>query len=198
MYVLNNDILLNISKKRKESSFNEAYLWHCRLGHIGEKRLHKLHKEGLLGHSNYEFYDTCESCLKGKMTKTPFAGQGVRVSELMGLVHTDVCGPMSTSTMNGFSYFITFTDDYSRYGYVFLMKHKSEAFERFKEFRNEVEKQTCKSIKTLRSDRCGEYLSGDFLAYLRENGILSQVTPPYTPQHNGVSESRNRTLLDMV
>ena len=132
------------------------------------------------------------------MTKTPFAGQGVRVSELLGLVHTDVCGPMSTSTMNGFSYFITFTDDHSRYGYVFLMKHKSEAFERFKEFRNEVEKQTGKSIKTLRSDRGGEYLSGDFLAYLRENGILSQVTPPYTPQHNGVSERRNRTLLDMV
>ena len=81
---------------------------------------------------------------------------------------------------------------------MFLMKHKSEAFDRFKEFRNEVEKQTGKSIKTLRSDCGGEYLSGDFLAYLRENGLLSQVTPPYTPQHNGVSERRNRTLLDMV
>ena len=100
---------------RKESSFNETYLWHCRLGHIGEKRLHKLHKEGQLGSSSYESYDTCESCLKGKMTKTPFAGQGVRVSELLGLVHTDVCGPMSTSNMNGFSYFITFTEDHSRY-----------------------------------------------------------------------------------
>ena len=81
---------------------------------------------------------------------------------------------------------------------MFLIKHKPEAFERFKEFRNEVEKQTGKSIKTLRSDRGGEYLSGDFLTYLRENGILSQVTPPYTPQHNGVSERRTRTLLDMV
>ena len=79
VYVLNNKIILNISKKRKESSFNETYLWHCRLGHIGEKRLHKLHKEGFLGCSSYDSYDTCESCLKGKMTKTPFSGQGLEL-----------------------------------------------------------------------------------------------------------------------
>ena len=86
VYVLSNDIILSVSKKCKESSFNETYLWHCRLGHIGEKRLHKLHKKGLLGRSSYESYDTCESCLKGKMTKTPFVGQGVRVSELLGYI----------------------------------------------------------------------------------------------------------------
>ena len=68
----------------------------------------------------------------------------------------------------------------------------------FKEFRQEVEKQLGKSIKTLRSDRGGEDLSLEFQGYLRDNGILSQWTPPYTPQHNGVSERRNRTLLDMV
>ena len=78
------------------------------------------------------------------------------------------------------------------------MKYKSEAFEKFKEFRQEVEKQLDKSIKVLRSDRGGENLSLEFQGYLRDNGILSQWTPPYTPQHNGVSERRNRTLLDMV
>ncbi|KAL0413385.1 UNVERIFIED_CONTAM: Retrovirus-related Pol polyprotein from transposon TNT 1-94 [Sesamum radiatum] len=78
------------------------------------------------------------------------------------------------------------------------MRYKSEAFGRFKEFRLEVENQTGRKIKTLRSDRGGEYLSGEFLDYLKENGILSQWTPPGTPQLNGVSERRNRTLLDMV
>ena len=78
------------------------------------------------------------------------------------------------------------------------MRHKSEAFEKFKEFRNEVEKQTGKLIKVLRSDRGGEYLSGKFLGYLKENGIVSQWTPPCIPQLNGVSKRRNRTLLDMV
>ena len=105
---------------------------------------------------------------------------------------------MSTHARGGYLYFVTFIDDYSRYGYVYLMKYKSETFEKFKEFRAEVEKQLGKSIKTLRSDRGGEYLSQEFQSYLRDNGILSQWTPPYTPQHNGVSKRRNRTLLDMV
>ncbi|KAK8556182.1 hypothetical protein V6N12_002595 [Hibiscus sabdariffa] len=98
----------------------------------------------------------------------------------------------------GYQYFITFTDDFSRYGYIYLMRHKSEALEKFKEFKNEVQNQHGKSIKALRSDRGGEYLSQDFDELLKECGIVSQLTPPGTPQWNGVSERRNRTLLDMV
>ncbi|KAK8541028.1 hypothetical protein V6N13_026492 [Hibiscus sabdariffa] len=78
------------------------------------------------------------------------------------------------------------------------MHHKSEALEKFKEFKNEVQNQHGKSIKVLRSDRGGEYLSQDFDELLKECGIVSQLTPPGTPQWNGVSERRNRTLLDMV
>ncbi|KAK8696029.1 hypothetical protein V6N13_001168 [Hibiscus sabdariffa] len=87
------------------------------------------------------------------MTKAPFNGKSERASDLLGLIHSDVCGPMNAQARGGFHYFITFTDDFSRYGYIYLMRHKSEALEKFKEFRNEW---------------------------------------------NGVSERRNRTLLDMV
>ena len=55
-----------------------------------------------------------------------------------------------------------------------------------------------KKIKFLRSDRGGEYLSYEFGLHLKQCGIVSQLTPPRTPQRNGVSEHRNRTLLDMV
>jgi len=72
----------------------------------------------------------------GKMTKVPFIGFPKRAYDLLELVHTDVCGPMSTIARGGFQYFIPFTDDFSRYGYVYLMKHKSEIFEKFKEFQN--------------------------------------------------------------
>ena len=78
------------------------------------------------------------------------------------------------------------------------MRHKSEAFDKFKEYKNEVENQLDKRIKALRTDRGGEYLSNEFSAYLKECGIVPQLTPPGTPQWNGVSERRNRTLLDMV
>ncbi|GJX71739.1 retrotransposon protein, putative, ty1-copia subclass [Tanacetum coccineum] len=103
-----------------------------------------------------------------------------------------------TVSKQGASYFVTFTDDFSRYGYVYLLKHKHEVFETFKVFQKEVENQLGKTIKSLRSDRGGEYMSQEFLDHLKEHGIIAHRTPPYTPQHNGVSERRNRTLLDMV
>ncbi|KAL4351179.1 hypothetical protein GQ457_06G013780 [Hibiscus cannabinus] len=115
------------------------------------------------------------------MTKTPFSGKGERASDLLGLIHSDVCGPMNTQARGGYQYFITFTDDFSRYGYIYLMRHKSEALEKFKEFKNEVQNQHGKSIKALRPDRGGEYLSQDFDELLKECGIVSQLTPPGTP-----------------
>ncbi|KAL0359937.1 UNVERIFIED_CONTAM: hypothetical protein Sangu_0843100 [Sesamum angustifolium] len=84
------------------------------------------------------------------------------------------------------------------YGYVYLMRYKFEAFVRFKELRLEVEKQTGLKIKTLWSDRGGEYLSGDFLDYLKKNNIVSQCKPPGIPQLNGMAERRKWTLFDMV
>ncbi|KAL0292955.1 UNVERIFIED_CONTAM: hypothetical protein Sradi_6964600 [Sesamum radiatum] len=78
------------------------------------------------------------------------------------------------------------------------MRYKSEAFGRFKEYRLEVENQTNRKIKAHRSDRGGEYLSSEFIDYLKENGILSQWTPPGMPQLNGVAERRNQTMLDIV
>ena len=132
------------------------------------------------------------------MTKSPFIGKGEWSTECLGLIHSDVYGLMNVQAIGGFSYFIMFIDDHSRYGHVYLMKHKSEALERFKEFRSDVEKQSGKGIKILWSNRGREYLSHELLVYLKKNRILSQWTPPGIPQHNGVSERRNCMLLDMV
>ena len=95
---------------------------------MNKKRISKLHKDGYLDSFDYESFETCESCLLGKMTKTPFSKKGKRASDLLGLIHTDVCGPMSIHARDDFSYFITFIDGHSRYGYVYLMKHKSGTF----------------------------------------------------------------------
>ena len=70
----------------------------------------------------------------GKMTKTPFSGTMERATNLLEIIHTDVCGPTSVEARGGYHYVLTLTDDLSRYGYVYLMKHKSESFEKFKEF----------------------------------------------------------------
>ena len=78
------------------------------------------------------------------------------------------------------------------------MKHTSEIFEKLKEFHSELENHRNKKIKFLRFDRRGKYLSYEFGLHLKQCGIVSQITPPGTPQRNGVSERRNHTLLDMV
>ena len=105
---------------------------------------------------------------------------------------------MNVRARHGAVYFITLIDDCTRFGYIYLISHKSEALSCFKKFMNLIENQLDKKIKMFRSDRGREYLSDEFMTYLEENEILSQWTPPGTPQLNGVSERRNRTLLDMV
>ena len=194
---LNNDSHVK-SLKRKFPSTNDAYLWHLGLGHINSNMIQRLIKDGLLEPIDFDEFPDGESYLEGKMTKRPFNAEGRRAQDLLELVHSDVCDPLSIQARGGYEYFITFTDDYSRFGYVYLMKRKSEAFEKFKEFKAEVENQLGKHIKAIRSNRGGKYLLGDFKDYLIENGIVFQMTAPRTPQQNGIAERRNMTLLEMV
>ncbi|GJT68701.1 zinc finger, CCHC-type containing protein [Tanacetum coccineum] len=194
----NDSSMYAISNKRAKLNLDSTLLWHCRLGHISKKRIEKLQHDGLLNSTDIKSFEKCVSCMSGKMARKPYSHQVERAKDLLGLIHTDVCGPFRTVSRQGASYFVTFTDDFSRYGYVYLLKHKHEVFETFKVFQKEVENQLGKTIKSLRSDRGGEYMSQEFLDHLKEHGIIAHRTPPYTPQHNGVSERRNQTLLDMV
>jgi hypothetical protein len=135
LFILNLDdaSICNISAKRPwPNDLSPTYMWHCRLSHISENRMKKLHSDGILTSFDFESYDTCEACLLGKMTKVPFTGLPEMALDLLELIHIVVCGPMSTTARGGFQYFITFTDDFSRYGYVYLMKHNSESLEKFK------------------------------------------------------------------
>src|SRR6266540_4067181 len=111
------------------------------------------------------------------------------------------------TSVDGFDSFITFTDGYSRFGYIFPIKDRSESLDKFKIFKAEVENQHNLKIKVVRSDRGGEYygihapygqIPGPFAKFLQENGIVAQYSTPGEPQQNGVAERRNRTLMDMV
>nr|GEU37211.1 hypothetical protein [Tanacetum cinerariifolium] len=186
-----------VSNKRAKLDLHYALLWHCRLGHISKKRIEKLQHDGLLNSTDIRAFEKCVSSMSRKMAKKPYTHQVERTKDLLGLIHTDVCGLFKIMSRQGASYFVTFTNDFSHYDYVYLLKHKHEVFETFKVFQKEVENQLGKVIKSLRSDRGGEYMSKEFLDHLKDHGIIAHRTPPYTPQHNRVSKRRNRTLLDM-
>ena len=92
----------NIEAKRcKVNNDTATYLWHCCLGHIGVKRMEKIHADGLLESLDYESLGTCEPCLMSKMTKTPFSGTMERATDLLEIIHTDVCGPMNIEAPAG-------------------------------------------------------------------------------------------------
>ena len=79
---------------------------------------------GLLSPLDVIALQVSKSCIEGKMTMSPFKAKGYRAKEVVDLVHTDLYEPMSTNIRCGYEYFITFIDDYSRYGYIYLIRHK--------------------------------------------------------------------------
>ena len=90
------------AKTCKVDNDRATYLWHCRLGHIGVKRMKKIHADWLLESLDYESFDTCKPCLMGKMTKTPFSRTMERANDLLEIIHTNVCGPISVEARSGY------------------------------------------------------------------------------------------------
>ena len=88
---------------------------------------------------------------------------------------------------------VTFLDDHTRHVWVYILKHKGEVFQKFKEWRALVEKSTERKVKALRCDNGGEYTSIEFVTYLTQEGIKHELTTPRTPQQNGAAERLNRT-----
>jgi transposase InsO family protein len=110
------------------------------------------------------------------------------------LVHSDLCGPLSSPSFSGCKYFLTFIDDFSRRTWVYFLKLKSEVFDKFLAYKALVEKKSGHQIQRLRTDNGGEYVNNNFTSYCTTQGIQMQHTVPYTPQQNGVAERKNRTL----
>ncbi|CAL9025450.1 unnamed protein product [Prunus brigantina] len=141
----------------------------------------------------------CDGCMQGKQHRDSFPLESSwRATSPLELVHTDICGPMKSESLSGNRYFLLFTDDYSRMSWVYFIRNKSSAFECFMKFKAMTELQSGFKIKSLRSDRGGEFLSGEFNNYCEKFGIQRQLTMAYSPQQNGVAERKNRTIVEMA
>ena len=171
------------------SSTNKHSLWHQRLGHPSESVFNKIHPSLPKG------TDGCDICHYSKSTRLPFNLSLSKSSEMFELVHSDVWGPFSLS-IDGFKYFVTFIDDFSKVTWVYLLKSKSEVFECFKDFHRLVITHFSAHIKTLRTDNGTEYTSHNMKNYLISHGIVHQTSCVNTPQQNGVAERKNRDLLE--
>jgi hypothetical protein len=109
-----------------------------------------------------------------------------------------MCGPMPSSSISGYVYYVSFIDGYSRKTWVYFLKSKDEVFSKFKEFKALIENLSERNIKILRSDNGGEYTSKEFVNFCKDVGIKRDLTTPYNPQQNGVAERKNRTIMEAV
>jgi transposase InsO family protein len=140
----------------------------------------------------------CKGCAQGKNVKKPFPSSDSKAKGLLDIIHSDVCGPMSTTSLSRYVYYVSFIDDYSRKTWIYFLKAKNEVFNKFKEFKALVENLSEKKIKILRSDNGGEFTSDEFKAFCKEVGIKRELSTPYNPQQNGVAERKNRTIMEAV
>ncbi|GAU31928.1 hypothetical protein TSUD_271130, partial [Trifolium subterraneum] len=168
MYVVNANVIM--PKCLQVTKKDWSQLWHSRYGHLSIKGLNTLARKEMV---------------KG-------------LPPLEELNEHYICGPLNPISNGGNRYFITFTDDFSRKTWIYFLKEKSSALDTFKMFKLMVEKESGCAIQNLRTDRGGEFLSTAFNDFCSNQGIKRQLTTAYTPQQNGVSERKNRTLLNMV
>ncbi|GJS97576.1 zinc finger, CCHC-type containing protein [Tanacetum coccineum] len=196
MFMLNlNKVLDGSDSVYMSSSFTvvNSSLWHARLGHVHYKRMLEMSKDDLI-YAIYENPKKCTTCMLTKITRQPFKSI-TRKYVILDLIHSDLCDFHATPSLGNKKYVITFIDDASRFCYVYLMHAKDEALDKFRNYKSEVELQQNDLIKTLRTDRGGEYY--DFI-FFKSVGIIHETTAPYTPQQNSVAERKNRALKEMV
>jgi transposase InsO family protein len=130
----------NVSSKcKKYDDATSTKLWHYRLGYISRGRVERLIKNDILIPLDFSNSDYCVDCIKGKYAKHVKKGEAKRSVGVLEIIHTDICGPFPVKSVDVFDSFITFTDDFSHYDYIYPIKERSEALDKFKIFKAEVE-----------------------------------------------------------
>ncbi|GJY93091.1 zinc finger, CCHC-type containing protein [Tanacetum coccineum] len=190
------DLRLNIVNDNIASAFmstskrNDSILWYARLGHVHFKRMQDMSKDGLIPAFDMDT-EKCKTCMLPKITKKLF--QNVkRKTEVLELIHGNLCDLHATPSLGNKKYFVTFIDDASRLCYVYLLHTKDEALDKFKIFKTEVKLQQGSLIKRFRTDRGGEYMDS---LHIQSVGIIHETTAPYTLQQNGISERKIKAVV---
>jgi transposase InsO family protein len=178
-------------------TINLSELWHRRLAHIHYRALPTLGKMVTsLPKTHVQHDGVCRSCSLGKNVKGSFLSSDNISKGILDLIHSDVCGPMTVSSLNEYLYYVFIIDDHSQKTWIYFLNTKDGVLARFQEFKAQVENLTRRRIKVLRSNNGGEYTSRDFSDFCIELWIKREYTVPYKPQQNGVAERKNRTIIE--
>jgi hypothetical protein len=172
-------------------------LWHRILAHIYYRVLPALGKMVTgLPEIQIQHKGICKGFSLGKNVKGSLPSSDNKSKEILDLIHSYVCGPMTIASLNGYLYYVLFIDDNSRKTWTYFLKNKDGVLDKFQGFKAQVENLTRRKIKVLRSNNGGEYTSKEFDSFCIEVGIKREFTVPYNPEQNGVAERKNRTIIE--
>jgi transposase InsO family protein len=192
---------MSISNKNG-SGYNNAlsciHEWHRKMGHKNIAHIKKIKDKLNLKIDKCDCSNDCEGCLKGKFHALPYPQISEKPMFPRDVVTTDVCGHFRTESIGGSRYFVTFTCANTDYTEVAAIKSKADCKIELIRYLNRCHNQFGRFPKVIRSDRGGEYLDKELQSFLDDNGIIFQCTVPRCPQQNGISERKNRTLLEAV
>jgi hypothetical protein len=174
------------------------------MAHVAPSAIQEMLSKGMIDsvqlNPKHETMSQCEACELAKATRKPIGKEREpkRQENLGDEVHTDLWGPSQVQMPGGKTYYASFTDDHTRYTCLYLQSVKSDTFESYRTYEAWLQTQHNAKVKRLRSDRGGEYLSDEFSKHLKARGTERKLTTHDTPQHNGVAERLNRTLVERV
>lgn len=205
---LHNLVFIDLTIKKKmcnnvNAKVNTYKLWHERLSHMGKSKFLEIRRNNLLyGSEELETInptnEICEACIYGKQARLTFSKEKDRshVTRPLFIIHSDVCGPITPSTIDEKRYFVTFIDEFTHYTVAYLLSQKSEVFKMFQDFVTKSEAHFNLKLAHLYCDNGREYLSNEFKSFCTERGIQYHLTVPYTPQQNSVAERMNKSLTE--
>ena len=170
-------------------------VWHSRLGHASSSVVHRvLSRHNLPFVQDESFKHICDSCQKGKSHQLPYPKSTSVSTSVLDLVFSDVWGPAPPSVGRS-NYYVSFIDDYSKFTWIYLLHHKSEVFQCFRDFQSLVERQFNKKIRAIQTDWGGEYRSLN--SFFNCIGIHHLVSCPHAHQQNGSAERKHRHIVEM-
>jgi hypothetical protein len=162
---------------------SSSEMWHRGLGHLHYKYLPDLQNMVCVMPSiSLTKNEICKGCTLHKNIKKSFPSSDNKAHGILDLVHSNVCGPMSSPSLGGCLYYVIFIDDYSRKCWIYFLKDKSDTFDKFKEYKSFIENETRKHIKILRIENGGEFESLQFEDFCKSARIKRQLTVAYNPQ----------------
>jgi GAG-pre-integrase domain len=211
MYALGN--VSPIIPEHIQSSLNLAFAaqpnmrsyddWHRILGHIYPETIKNMKEKQMVTGMEIDPLSTpskqCTTCIQAKHHVNPFPKESqTKYKEIGNMTYTDVWGPARTTGIHGEQYYISFTDGHSAHSVIIFMKHKSEADEKIKQYKEFIKMQHGKRCKAFCFDGGGEYISQKLRKQLKDEGIHIEITAPYSPSQNGVAERLERTRAMLI